>query len=54
MTNTEILEEVYNRLLTGRTTDWSDNDPAEEFRSLTSLIEMEWQAVDDRSNHDGF
>lgn len=47
MTNTEILEEVYNRILTNRTTDWEENDPAEEFRSLAGFIETEWQSADD-------
>jgi len=55
MTDREILDEVYNRILTNRTTDWSENDPTEEFRSLASFIEMEWQAGDgDHSTYDGF
>ena len=47
MTDREILDEVYNRLLNNRMTDWDEADPNEEFRALVSFIEMEWQAGDD-------
>ena len=55
MTDREILDEVYNRLLTNRMTDWDEADPNEEFRALVSFIEMEWQTEDnDNSNYDAF
>lgn len=56
MTDREILDEVYSRLLTNRMTDWEENDPTEEFRSLASLIEMEWQSADEgnKSGYEGF
>ena len=55
MSDREILDEVYNRLLTNRMTDWDEADPNEEFRALVSFIEMEWQAGDDdNSSYDGF
>lgn len=55
MTDRQILDEVYNRILTNRIADWSENDPNEEFRALASFIEMEWQTEDnDNSNYDGF